>query len=101
MCINSLCFLQKPLVVPTIYVTCLAHHTIVKLRIKSQFDFELVLRHKNNIYVEENTNCVFLLELLVSQIRLVATQSDPNCLIKTCVQQQLNKNNFGLQTNKL
>ena len=65
----------------------LARHTIVKLKIKLQFDLKLVWKRKNNTYVEENTNREFQLELLVSQIRLVATRSDPNRLMKTCVQQ--------------
>ena len=49
------------------------------------------MKRKNNIYVEENTNRAFLLELLVSQIRLVATRSDPNRSIETCVQQHTPK----------
>ena len=66
--------------------TRFARHTIVKLKIKSQFDLKLVWKRKNNTYVEENTNRAFQLELLVSQIRLVATRSDPNRSIETCVQ---------------
>ena len=46
-------------------------------------------KRKKNTYVEENTNRAFQLELSVSQIRLVATRSDPNRLIETCVQQLL------------
>ena len=82
MCINLLCFLTE-----TAFSCTLARHTIVKLKIKSQFDLKLVWKRKNNTYVEENTNRAFQLELLVSQIRLVATRSDPNRLIETCVQQ--------------
>ena len=67
--------------------TRFARRTIVKLRLKSQFDLKLVWKRKNNTYVEENTNRAFLLELLVSQIRLVATRSDPNRSIETCVKQ--------------
>ena len=67
--------------------TRFARHTIVNLKIKSQFDLKLVWKRKNNTYVEENTNRAFQLELLVSQIRLVATWSDPNRSIETCVQQ--------------
>ena len=44
-------------------------------------------KRNNNTYVEENTNRAFQLELLVSQIRLVVTRSDPNRSIETCVQQ--------------
>ena len=54
---------------------------------KSQSDLKLVWKRKNNTYVEENTNRAFQLELLVSQIRLAATRSDPNRSIETCVQQ--------------
>ena len=49
----------------------LARHTIVEAKNKSRFDFKLALKRKNNIYVEENTNRAFLLELLLSQIRLL------------------------------
>ena len=67
--------------------TRFARHTIVKLKIKSQFDLKLVWKHKNNTYVQENTNRAFQLELVVSQIHLVATRSDPNRSIETCEQQ--------------
>ena len=62
-----------------------------QLKINSQFDLKLVWKRKNNTYVEKKTNRAFQLELLVSQIRLVATRSDPNRLIETCVQQQHQK----------
>ena len=86
MCINSLCLLTETAVSSYKIRTRFARHTIVKLRIKSQFDFKLAVKRKNNIYVEKNTNRAFLLELLVSQIRIVATRSDPNRSIETCVQ---------------
>ena len=87
MCVNSLCLLTETAFSSYNIRTRFARHTIVKLRIESQFDFKLAVKRKNNIYVEENTNCAFLLELLVSQIRFVATRSDPNRSIETCVQQ--------------
>ena len=54
-----------------VFVTRLARLTIVEAKNKSQFDFKLGLKRKKNIHVEENTNRAFLLELLVSQIRLL------------------------------
>ena len=60
-----------------VYVTRLARLarfarlTIVEDKNKSRFDFKLVLKRKNNIYIKENTNRAFLLEHLVSKIRLL------------------------------
>ena len=86
MCINSLCFLTETAFISFNIRTRFARHTIVKSKIKSQFDFKLVVKRKSNIYVEENTNRAFLLELLFSRIHLVATRSDPNRSFETCVQ---------------
>ena len=88
MCINSLCLLTEAAFSFYNIRTRFARHTIVKLKIKSQFDLKLVWKRKNNTYVEENTNRAFQLELLVSQIHLVATRSDPNRSIETCEQQR-------------
>ena len=86
-CINSLCLLTKTAFSSYNIRTRFARHTIVKLKIKSQFDSKLVWKRKNNTYVEENTNRAIQLELLVSQIHLVATRSDPNRSIEKCQQQ--------------
>ena len=87
MCIISLCFLTETAFSSFNIRTRFARHTIVKLKVKSQFDLKLVWKRKNNTCVEVNTNRAFQLELLVNQIRLVATRSDPNRSIETCVQQ--------------
>ena len=46
--------------VPMLYVTRLARLTIVEAKNESRFDFKLMLKRKDNIYVEGNTTRAFL-----------------------------------------
>ena len=54
-----------------IYVTRLARLTIVEAKNKSRFDYRIDAEAQEYIYIEGNTTRAFLLELLVSQIRLL------------------------------
>ena len=69
-CINSLCFSQKQLVVLIIYVNTTCTPTIVEIKNKSQFDYQIGVEAQEYIYVEGNTTRA---QLLVSQIRVLLT----------------------------
>ena len=56
-----------------IYVNTSCTPTIVEVKNKSQFDYQIGVEAQGYIYVEGNTTRAFLLELLVSQIRLLLT----------------------------
>ena len=56
-----------------IYVNTPCMPTIVEVKNKSQFDYIIGVEAQGYIYVEGNTTRAFLLELLVSQNRLLLT----------------------------
>ena len=58
---------------------------IVKAKNKSQFDYKIDVETQEYIYVEGNTTRAFLLELLVSQIRLLLTHGASQTAQLRCV----------------
>ena len=56
-----------------IYVNTPSKPTMVEVKNKLQFDNKIGVEAQGYIYIEGNTTRTFLLELLVSQIRLLLT----------------------------